>query len=255
MKATQLTRSAVVAGLALVVAVVSVACQAPLDQKRGALGEFCHGGDNECREGLVCEEGVCQTLNNSLSVCEQVCNRFEECDTRVDNCERSCRPTLQDPPTWSQESAEQYASCYEETDCETLQEAESPPNVCYAELEVAEQRLTRCDTLRSTARNCLQSASGDFENRIDNFFSMCRRKARVVSDQNWSATDSCEEQATSEPVRCDRMFECINDEFPLGEGNSFPTTEPDSNSDSDSESDSDPDSEDESDSVSESGTE
>lgn len=222
MRLAHRARRSLFAGLALVVTSLAFACQAPMDQKQGAVGEYCSGNDEECREGLICKQGVCQTTNNSVEACDQVCDRFEKCERPLGDCERDCQKTLLD---WSKDVAEEYASCYEQTSCERIQESDSPPNICYAQLELSEQRLQRCENFRDTAQSCLADASGDYEDRVSDFFDKCRRKARTVSDEKWSATDSCNEHATADPVRCGQMFGCINGNFPME--TDFPTSNPD----------------------------
>jgi hypothetical protein len=197
-----------------------------MDQKQGAVGEYCSGNDEECREGLVCEQGVCQTGNNSIEACSQVCDRFGECERPLGDCELDCQKTLLD---WSKDVTEEYASCYEETSCEQIQDAAdrenySAPNLCYEQLELPEERRQRCTNLKNTAESCLEDVSGDYEDRVRKFSDACHRKARTVNDEKWSQTDSCNDHASASPVRCGQMFGCINDTFPLE--TDFPTSNP-----------------------------
>jgi len=201
-----------------------------MDQKQGAVGEYCSGNDEECREGLVCEQGICRTDNNSIEACSRVCDRFAECERPLGNCERDCQKTLLD---WSKGVTEEYASCYEETSCQRIQDAAdrenySAPNLCYEQLDLPEERRERCNNLKGTAESCLEDVSGDYGDRVSDFFDKCRRKARTVAEEEWSTTDSCNEYATANPVQCGRMFACINENFPLD--TDFPTSNPSSDS-------------------------
>jgi len=212
----------VFAGLAICLLLVLVGCQASMDQKRGGSGELCNGNDTQCREGLVCEEGVCQSINNSEEVCPRICEKFEQCNAGMENCYQDCMATLKE---WGEETTQTYADCYEsQVSCSEIQQSDAPQNICYARLELPETREERCKTLRDTAGVCLANAEQDYDGQIDNFYDSCRRRGRTVGDQRWQATDSCEEHATASTPRCGQMFACINDNFRMQED--FPTQDP-----------------------------
>lgn len=200
------------------------ACQAPFEDKKGGIGEFCNGVDDQCRTGLVCQEGVCTSLNNAPSVCETVCAKFDECDATVSGCQRACLQTLR---KWSPETTETYENCYEEVSCIDIQEREKRPwNVCYEELDLRDSRRQRCDQLEGASETCLSEFSEDYSDEIDSFQTACRRKGRTESEERWSETDECVEFAEQSPIQCGKMFRCINDSFSLSEGNRFPTERP-----------------------------
>lgn len=214
------------AAFVILLVVLIAGCQAPMEDKKGSPGEFCNGKDTQCRTGLVCAQGVCQSLNNSNEVCESVCGRFEQCEAPMNNCYNNCVATLK---TWSKEVTETYRTCYEEdVSCQEIQNSGAPQNICYSRLELKDERLERCKTLRDTAKACLQGA-GDFESLHSDFFDKCRRKGRTVSDERWAkATKDCEDFATGSRTECGNMFACINGNFPLKKD--YPTSKPGSGS-------------------------
>lgn len=217
----RLERRAVFTGFALGLLVILAGCQAPLEQKRGGPGEICNGSDTQCRQGLVCQEGVCQSINNSEEVCPTICDKFEQCSAGMANCYRNCMATLRD---WSEETTQTYADCYEnDVTCSEIQDSDAPQNICYARLELPEARESRCTELRDTAEACLEG-TGDYEQRIKDFYSSCKRRGRTVSDQMWEPTQKCEDHATASSPRCGNMFACINENFRLQQD--FPTENP-----------------------------
>ncbi|MFB6371685.1 MAG: hypothetical protein ABEN55_00885 [Bradymonadaceae bacterium] len=218
----RLERRAVLTGLALGVWMLMAGCQAPLEQKRGGSGEICNGDDTQCRQGLVCEKGVCQSINNSDEICPKICDKFRECNAAMQNCYADCVATLRD---WSEENTQTYGDCYQnDVSCSEIQSSQNPQNICYSRLDLPAARKERCKTLRDTARSCLSNTGGDYDAQITNFYDSCLRRGRTVSDQRWKATKKCENYATADPPQCGNMFACINENFRLQED--FPTQRP-----------------------------
>ena len=209
--------------LGVVLGMMLAGCQAPLEQKEGGLGDFCNGGDDECRAGMVCQQGVCTSLNNANVVCRDVCDRFSTCGAELENCYNDCLVTLQ---SWAKEKTAQYQTCYtEDVTCEEITAAQKPQNICYNRLELPDERLTRCEDLRDVADKCLEGR-GDFEQEMSSFWDACRRKGRTVSESRWAEeTDKCKQHA--DDAKCGNMFACINENF--GVDPQFPTTDPGSN--------------------------
>lgn len=199
------------------------ACQAPLDQKRGGLNEFCNGSDKQCRKGLVCQDGVCTSLNNAPEVCNTVCGRFDDCGASVSGCKDSCLITLQ---SWSRQTTEAYETCYEATSCSTIASTSKPWNICYQELELKDDREQRCNKLEEHSQTCLNDIGGDYSEEMRSFENACERKARTVPERNWSKTEKCLEHADKAQIQCGELFRCINDKFSLG-SKAFPTSRPD----------------------------
>ncbi|MFB6263562.1 MAG: hypothetical protein ABEL76_08045 [Bradymonadaceae bacterium] len=135
---------AAAAGLALGV----YACTDSMSRKKGAPGEFCNGSDTQCREGLICDEGVCSYQNNARKVCQSVCDKFNRtCNAGVDKCLASCVETL--TQCWASEVTQKYASCYnsEQMTCERIESTDKPYNLCYQQLELPQRRLQTCRRL------------------------------------------------------------------------------------------------------------
>lgn len=217
------TRPAALAALVGILALIALtACQAPLETKRGAVGEFCNGSDTECRQGLQCDNGICNSPNNSPEVCQDICDKFEACDAAVSECYENCLATLS---PWAKEVTETYRSCYvNDVSCAEIQDSQRPQNICYTRLELPEARKSRCDSLESTARRCLAGFEEEYGEQLEDFTSACRRSARTISDEDWSDTDKCVEWANDR--QCSQLFQCINDNFQLQEN--FPTSRPSS---------------------------
>jgi len=220
-----LARRTAASAAALVVAVgamvgMSASCQADLEQKKGFLGEFCNGGDDQCRRGLVCEEGVCESFNNAREVCETVCGKYSECELGIENCPASCLETLGE---WSEQRTSQYETCHEEVQCSELQGREAPWNVCFNRLpEAPEDRLAVCDNLEDVSNQCLSQVGIDPAGRVQNLVSECQTEARTIPEDRWGENSSCAEQDN-----CATLFRCVNEQFELDGEDELPTSPPD----------------------------
>lgn len=205
-------------------ALALTSCQAPLETKRGDIGDFCNGEDMDCREGLLCQEGVCDTINNSPDACTKVCDIFGACGARLSGCREGCIDALK---FWKTSVIDQYKRCYvEQISCQQIQAAENPQQICYDRLPAAPQeRLDRCNSLRSTGQQCLGGASGQYEESFNSFDSNCQLQARTRADQIWARSDDCVE--AGDAGNCGQLFRCVNRVFNVDP--KFPTSDPSAN--------------------------
>ena len=196
----------------LLVAVASLglsACQAAMETKKGALGEFCNNRDTDCREGLVCDNGVCGLPNQAISdACQQVCGKLDTCGVQELNCMNDCRAEIQN---WGESVVEAFAECVvNDLSCQEVGDsANSAAQTCYNRLPLDEQRRDRCRTLVEEVQSCQPNTE------TQHFQSQCIYMARTTSDEVWGATDECAQAA--EFGTCAETTECINTVFDLNE--------------------------------------
>ena len=207
-------------------AVALAGCQAPLETKRGAIGDFCNGEDMECRQGLLCQEGTCDTINNSPEACTQVCDIVGTCGARLSGCREGCIDALK---FWKTSVINEYKRCYvDDISCQQIQADSEPQRLCYDQLPPAPQaRVDRCNSLQTTGEQCLGGASGDYADSFNEFSGNCQLQARTRADQIWARSDECVESADA--GNCGQLFGCINRVFNISNDNKFPTSDPNAN--------------------------
>lgn len=191
-----------------------VACQAALDTKRGALGEFCNNRDSDCREGLICEEGVCVTANPVITdSCTQVCNRVDTCGVTEPNCIADCQQEIQN---WGDGVVENFADCIvNDLTCEEIgRTASNAAQLCYDRLPLDEERVDSCRDLVTEIENCNPGAS------TNRFRSDCVYLARTAGEQTWTdATGGCLDAL--EFGTCGEVTDCVNTVFGYEGDNAF----------------------------------
>jgi len=196
---------------------LTLSCQAPLEQKKGYQGDFCNGNNDDCQGGLVCEKGLCTSLNNAPDVCETVCAKYDECGLGVSSCRPSCLQTLRE---WSEPNTSRYESCHEEVQCSTLEGRDDPWNYCYQQLPPAPaSRLDICDRFERKADSCLSNADISDDGRVSNMKGECTTEARTVGENTWEKVRTCSEQDDCRP-----LFECTNENFNLEGDDALPTS-------------------------------
>jgi len=181
------------------------ACATEEEMLKGGLDEFCNGRDDDCREGLVCLEGVCSTGEDPpVYTCAEMCAKLDTCDAMETNCLPDCRTTL---TGWSQVAKDSFAVCVvEDVTCEEAQ-TEFVPQLCYSRIPLPTDRKDRCDEFASTVRGCDNTA--DTEELLQN----CYALGRTGTAEAWSATDRCT-NAVSTGI-CSGIGTCLNDVFSL----------------------------------------
>jgi hypothetical protein len=194
--------------LLMILAVASLglaACQAAMETKQGGLNEFCNNRDSDCREGLVCEAGVCVMANPAVTdACEQVCMRIDTCGVTEPNCINDCSTEIQN---WGDGVIETFASCVvDDLTCEEIGDtANDAAQVCYDRLPLDTERADRCRLLVRELQSCRPGVN------TDRFQSDCVYLARTAGDELWSKTDGCAESV--EFGECSETVDCINQVF------------------------------------------
>lgn len=207
-------------------AIVAGSCQAPLEQKRGYVGDFCNGSDEECRKGLVCEDGVCKSVNNAKDVCDVVCRKYAQCNVGVESCQPACLKTLSE---WTKKKTSQYRDCHSTSQCSRFKNRNRPWNYCFNQLPPAPQsRVSACNKISSQSKKCLNARNIDPKGRIKNLKRACKTEARTVSDERWKKNKRCKEQKNdSGDILCVKLFRCANTQFELTGADRLPTSPPD----------------------------
>lgn len=171
---------------------------------QGDIGEFCNGADSDCRAGLACVQGVCDTPGpQALYSCDEICTRLASCDAQEGECVGNCRATIRE---WGLRAKNEFGACLvEDISCEEAQAAESVPQLCYSRIEIPAERAAVCESLIETIRGCDPSAD------LNPFARSCNALARTSPETVWSETDRCvSAQMTG---ICSGIATCINDVF------------------------------------------
>ncbi len=185
-------------------ALLNTACGAEDETRRGGLGEFCNGRDDDCQTGLACLDGVCDEFGPKPTYsCEEMCARLDECGAGQSGCVPDCRATTS---TWSLAARNAFSECFVEdiTCMEAL--VDDVPQLCYSQLPLSDDRKQRCDTFVSTASNC-----GATDAERDDVFQSCYELARTGTDSDWAGTDRCV-NALDVGI-CSGIGTCFNDEL------------------------------------------
>ena len=190
------------------------ACRADDVVKQGIEGEVCNNRDDDCREGHICDQGVCRALDGTGSVtCAEMCRHLTDCNTGEMNCEADCRATLQGtcegaiPCPWSADAIDSFGTCILDLSCEDAQAVDAPQQ-CYRDIPIPSDREARCEAFIAAADRCSPGVdTADLRNR-------CFLLGRTNTAQSWTRTDPC--VARIEDGFCNEIEECFNSVFELG---------------------------------------
>lgn len=188
------------------------ACRADDVVKQGIEGEYCNDRDEDCREGLLCEAGVCKATDAPGSVtCGEVCNHLESCETGEANCEANCRATLDGTCEglacpWSTDAADAFGTCILEMSCEEAL-ASDATQVCYRELPIDEDRQNRCDAFIAAAQRCDSAVS------VNDLRNACFLLGRTNTAESFARTDACVDRVAD--GLCPEIEDCFNSVFEL----------------------------------------
>lgn len=192
--------------LLLVAVVALTSCHADEQVKQGGLGETCNGRDTDCRDGLVCEVGLCRDPGPGPTYdCGDICRRLSECDATDPGCEADCRLST---TSWVLRAREDFGICLvEELTCGEAQ-ATFAPQLCYSRIEIPEERFEVCTAFADAAQAC--GATLDAAERV---IEACAAVARVRSDDVWMAPARC--AVVVETGICEQVATCFNQELKL----------------------------------------
>lgn len=188
------------------------ACRAEDTIKQGIEGEFCNNRDDDCRDGHICQDGVCRATDGGGTItCAQMCARLEECNTGETNCEADCRATIQGTCQtlacpWSAEAVDAFGTCIiDELTCEEAQASDAPQE-CYRRIPLDEDRQARCDAFIAAVDRCSDEDTTDLRNR-------CYRLGRTATEESWARTDGCVDRVAG--GLCSEIGDCFNAVFEL----------------------------------------
>ncbi len=190
--------------VALAALLVLVGCSPDDEVLQGDIGELCNGADSDCRAGLACVQGVCDTPGpQPLYSCDEICTRLAGCGSQENECVGNCRATIRD---WSLRAKNEFGACLvEDLTCEEVLAADSVPQVCYSRIEIPEERAAVCESLIETVVSCDPSVD------LNPFARSCNALARTSPEAVWAETDRCvNAQMTG---ICSGIATCINDVF------------------------------------------
>jgi hypothetical protein len=199
--------------LVFVTASIFGACRADDVVKQGIEGEFCNNRDDDCREGHICQDGICRALEGSGSItCAEMCQRLDECQSGETNCEADCRATIQGtcdgtPCPWSPEAVDAFGMCItEDLTCDEIREVDAPQE-CYRRIPIDTDRETRCEAFIAAADRCNSAAAtSELRNR-------CYLLGRTNTAESWERTDPCVDRI--DDGLCGEIEDCFNSVFEL----------------------------------------
>lgn len=189
------------------------ACRADDSVKQGGDGEFCNNRDDDCRDGHICQDGVCRSTDAAGTItCAQMCTRLEECNTGEEDCEVNCRATIQGTCEtlacpWSGDAVDSFGRCITEgLTCEEARENDAPQE-CYRRIPIDGDRENRCEAFIAGADRCNPGVStSELRNR-------CYLLGRTSTDESWARTDACVERVAG--GFCAEIENCYNSVFEL----------------------------------------
>ena len=198
--------------LLLVTVSAALGCRADDNVKQGYDGEFCNDRDDDCRDGHICQDGVCRSTEVAGVTCGQMCQRLEDCQTGEPNCEADCRATIQGTCQtlacpWSPEAVESFGDCIiSELTCDEARGNDAPQE-CYRRIPISDERAGRCDAFIAAADRCNPGVTTtDLRNR-------CFLLGRTSTLESWSRTDPCVDRVAA--GACPDIESCYNSVFEL----------------------------------------
>lgn len=199
--------------LMLLMCMTVLGCRADDTIKQGIEGEFCNNRDDDCRDGHVCEAGVCRATEGSSSVtCAQMCARLDECQSGEEDCISDCRATIQGtcetlPCPWSADAVDAFGTCItEELTCEEIRASDAPQE-CYRRIPISQEREGRCQAFIAAADRCRPGVV------VDELRNRCYLLGRTSPDTSWARTDACVERVGD--GFCGEIADCYNAVFEL----------------------------------------
>ena len=195
---------ALITGLAVIaMTFVVLGCNASDNTLKGAEGEWCNGDDSDCKDELTCDDFVCTDNAPGTEECRDICDRLDECEVEQPNCHAACRNEIS---PWGDDQQQAFRSCFvDDKSCDELRDADDPPQMCYDELPLPEDRRDRCERFANAASACDASSSA-----VDELSRACRRLARTRDEGDWAATEPCEDTLNN---GCDDQLSCFQDVF------------------------------------------
>lgn len=197
--------------ISLLILVFTFGCRAEDTVKQGIEGEFCNGRDDDCREGHICDDGVCRAAGDGAATCTTMCRHLDDCETGETDCQADCRATFEGtceglPCPWSDEARTAFGECILGLSCEEARDVDAP-QVCYRQIPIDAGRENRCEAFIAAAGRCQPGVeTATLRNR-------CFLLGRTNTDSSWARTDSCVERI--EDGFCAEIAECYNDVFEM----------------------------------------
>lgn len=191
-------------------------CTAEQKIKQGAEGEICNDRDLDCREGHVCNLGVCVRVDGGAYSCADVCEKLISCQAAsgTEACIAQCRNQFEGacseelPCPWSDTAIDIYSACIvEDLTCDDLSDPIAARDTCFATLPYPEDRATVCESFVQAAAQCSSDANTpELELR-------CARLARTTTEESWSRTEACETRVAD--GFCNEIEDCLNSVFEI----------------------------------------
>ncbi len=189
----------------IVVALSLTACRAEDETRRGEVNEDCNGGVEDCRSGLVCEDGLCaDNTGDTEYSCGDFCSSIAECGATDTSCVPDCRLTIRD---WSFDAQDSFTRCGAVgLTCAEVTTVEAAAQDCYTRITIEQDRQARCDAFNQAATQCSGAP-------VNTLTTACNALARVSTEEDWAATDRC--AAALNANVCSGLATCFNDVFQL----------------------------------------
>ncbi len=202
--------------LAISIPLVFVGCSAPADGVSGTDVEDEDVGADDSDDpdagGDADAAGDADTRDtdpraSDVPGCDDICDRLDECEASVDNCSSICHATVDG---WGDEAIDDFVACFtDDKTCDELRDSDNPPQMCYSEIPLDEERSDRCEDFTEA----LTAECGLSSPESDEFDADCRGFARTVSDEDWQETDNCVDDA--DDGNCSDLADCLNDALEL----------------------------------------
>lgn len=179
-------------------------CRAEDETRRGEVNEFCNGATDDCRAGLVCENGLCTDNTGATEFsCGDFCANLAACGAAEDTCVADCRVTIR---SWGFEAQDSFTRCGTTLSCDEIATIDFVPQECYTRIVIPTERQQRCDFFNGVANDCSSQATAQLG-------TACIGLARVSSDETWDTTERCVNAANV--GICSGIATCFNDVFAL----------------------------------------
>lgn len=190
----------------IVVALSLTACRADDETRRGEVDEDCNGAAEDCRSGLVCEDGLCaDNTGNTEFSCGDFCANIASCGVADTSCVPDCRITIRD---WSFDAQDSFTRCGAvDLTCAEITMVEAVAQECYTRIPIAQERQERCELFNNTANQCAEGQN------VSVLATSCNALARVSTEEDWAATDRC--AAALNANVCSGIATCFNEVFQL----------------------------------------